>query len=173
MGDFIQQVLFSDFMILGLVGMVILIITIWSNSLKEYPGYLLGWLVGIFLIVMISTLLPPPPALVESAVPVVPTPSTITFFGLIIPSIFGLGLGFGLLYGIRLGAYGNSRVGRALTVAALMSFSLTAGYVLLRSSTADRWGLAVFALTFAIGALFNFILTRGSAARGNNLTSRI
>lgn len=172
MGDFIQQVLFSDFMILGLVGMVILIITIWSNSLKEYPGYLLGWLVGIFLIVMISTLLPPPPAPIEGTVPVT-TPSTITFFGLIIPSIFGLGLGFGLLYAIRIGAYGNSKVGRALTVAALMSFSLTAGYVLLRSSTADRWGLAVFALTFAIGALFNFILTRGSAARGNNLTSRI
>ncbi len=158
MGDLLQQILLSDIAVIGLMGLVIILITAWARSLGEWAGYILGWLVGIFFILMLLTLLPPPiPA--DPNVPAQPT--QITFWGLIVPSFFGLIIGFGLLFFIRLSGSSDSRIRRALTVAALMSFTLVTGYLVLRSSIPDRMGLAFFILAFAIGALINFILTRG------------
>ncbi len=168
LGNLIEQILFSDFTVFMLLGLAVLIITGWARTLREWPGYLLGWLVGIFFIIMLSTLFP------YRAIPVDPTApavqSSLTFFQLIIPSILGLFIGFGLLFVIRIGGNSDMRVGRALTVAGLLSFTLTAGYLILRSPISDRWGLAVFALTFSIGALLNFIFSRGTA---RNIATRI
>lgn len=160
--DILQQILFSDFVIIGLIGVVIILITVWAQRLSEWAGYILGWLVGIFLILVLITLLPVAPPTDPTLAPV---PARLTFFELIIPSFFGLLFGFGLLFVLRIGGYSDSRIRRAFTVAALMSFTLVSGYLLLRSSIQDRTGLAVFVLTFAIGALLNFILTRGMSAR--------
>jgi hypothetical protein len=169
LGNLIQQILFSDFTVFALLALAVLVITGWARTLREWPGYLLGWLVGIFLIIMLSTLFPYPTiAPVDPTAP--PVQSSLSFFQLIIPSIFGLIVGFGLLFVIRIGGNSDMRVGRALTVAGLLSFTLTTGYLILRSPITDRWGMAVFALTFAIGALLNFIFTRGTA---RNVASRI
>ena len=161
MGNLIQEILFSDFTIFALLGLAVLVITGWARLLREWAGYLLGWLIGIFFILVLSTLFPYP------TIP--PVQSSLTFLQLIVPSILGLIVGFGLLFVIRIGGNSDMRVGRALTVAGLLSFTLTAGYLILRSQISDRWGLAIFALTFAIGALLNFIFTRGTA---RNLVSR-
>jgi len=161
LGNLIQEILFSDFTIFALLGLAVLVITGWARLLREWAGYLLGWLIGIFFILVLSTLFPYP------TIP--PVQSSLTFLQLIVPSILGLIVGFGLLFVIRIGGNSDMRVGRALTVAGLLSFTLTAGYLILRSQISDRWGLAIFALTFAIGALLNFIFTRGTA---RNLVSR-
>jgi len=169
LGNLIQEILFSDFTIIAMIGLAILAITGWARVLREWAGYLLGWLAGIFFILVLSTLFPlpiaPPPG-----TPVAPVQNTLTFFELIIPSILGLIVGFGVMLAIRLVGTSDLRVWRALIVAGLLSFALTAGYLLLRTNIADRWGLAVFALTFAIGALLNFIFTRGAS---RNLVSGI
>jgi hypothetical protein len=141
------------------MAVVIAIISSWAYSLREGPGYLLGWLVGIFLILVLATLIPyvpPPPNLTGQ-----PPANPLTFGELIIPSFLGLISGFGILLVVRVGGYSDSRIRRALTVATLMTFTLVTGYIVLRSSVDERMGLAVFILTFAIGALVNFILTRG------------
>ncbi len=157
--NIIQQILFSDFVVFALMALVVAIISSWAYSLREGPGYLLGWLVGIFLIVVLATLFPYVAPPVDSLGQPVPNP--LTFGQLIIPSFFGLIFGFGILLIVRLGVASDSRIRRALTVATLLSFTLVTGYVILRSSIDQRMGLAVFILTFAIGALINFILTRG------------
>ncbi len=169
MGDLITQILFSDFTVFALLMLAVLVITGWARTLREWAGYLLGWLIGIFFIIVLSTLFPyPVVAPIDPAAPAVQT--SLNFFQIIIPSILGLLVGFGLLFVIRIGGNSDMRVGRALTVAGLLSFTLTAGYLILRSPIGDRWGLAVFALTFAIGALLNFIFTRGTA---RNIASRV
>jgi hypothetical protein len=169
LGNLIQDLLFSDFTMIALIGLAILAITGWARALREWPGYLLGWLAGIFFILMLSTLFPLPIA-PPVGTPVPPVQNTLTFFELIIPSILGLIVGFGMLLVMRLGGASDFRVWRALIVAGMLSFVLTAGYLILRTNIADRWGLAVFALTFAIGALLNFIFTRGAS---RNLVSGV
>jgi hypothetical protein len=154
----IQQILFSDFMVFALLALVIALISSWAYSLREGPGYLLGWLVGIFLILVLSTLFPYSAPVTNPAA--APVANPLTFGELIIPSFLGLVSGFGILLVVRVGGDSDSRLRRALTVATLMTFTLVTGYVILRSSIEDRMGLAVFILTFAIGALVNFILTR-------------
>jgi hypothetical protein len=162
LGNLIEQLLFSDFTVFAMLALAVLVITSWARTLREWAGYLLGWLVGIFLILVLSTLFPYPTiAPIDPVAP--PVQTSLNFFQLIIPSILGLIIGFGLLFVIRIGGNSDMRVGRALTVAGLLSFTLTAGYLILRNPVSDRWGLAVFALTFAIGALLNFIFTRGTA----------
>ena len=145
-------------MIFLLMGVALLIITGWALSLREMPGYLLGWLVGIFLIIVIGTLAQPQMPMEDPNFVV-----TLSFFGIVLPSAFGLALGFGVLLAARVGGGSSSRVARALTVAVLVSFTLVTSYLLLLSAPAFRIMLAIFALTFAIGALFNYILMRGSA----------
>jgi hypothetical protein len=162
LGNLIEQILLSDFTVFALLALAVLVITNWARTLREGAGYLLGWLIGLFLIIVLSALFPY--AVVAPIDPAGPTVQrSLTFFQLIIPSIFGLFIGFGLLFVIRIGGNSDRRVGRALTVAALLSFTLTTGYLILRNPVSERWGLAVFALTFAIGSLLNFIFTRGTS----------
>lgn len=157
--NILQQILFSDFVVFALMALFIAIISSWAYSLREGAGYILGWLVGIFLIIVLATLFPyvPPPTDTLGQ----PAPNPLTFWQLIIPSILGLISGFGVLLVVRVGGYSDSRIRRALTVATLMTFTLVAGYVILRANVNERIGPAVFVLTFGIGALVNFILTRG------------
>ncbi|MBZ0293618.1 MAG: hypothetical protein K8L99_13710 [Anaerolineae bacterium] len=156
MGELIQQVFLSDFMIFVLMGLILLLLTGWMVSLREFAGYALGWLVGIFLIIMLSTLMAPDPLPVDAVAPTV----TIDFLTLMVPSALGLAVGFGVLFLSQLGGYSNSRAIRALTIAALVSFTLVMWYLLLRSTLQTRVLVAIFVLTFAIGGLFQFILSR-------------
>jgi hypothetical protein len=166
--NIIQQILFSDFMIFAVTGVVVILISVWAYSLREGPGYVLGWLVGIFFILVLATLfpyVPPPPGSSSQNVAF-----TLTFGQIIFPSFLGFILGFGTLLVVKVGGYSDSRIQRALTVASLMSFTIVAAYIILRSSVSDRFGLAVFVLTFAIGALMNFIFSRSMS---RSFTSRV
>ncbi len=160
MGLFLQEILLSNFMVIVVTIIMVVIISVWAFRQREYAGYLLGWLAGIFLMLLLTTLTPPAPVS-DPNLPPAPPPS-LSFLGLLFPSVVGLVLGFGALILTRLGAASDSRVGRALTVALLMSFTLAAGYIILLTTAALRASLAIFALAFAIGALINFILTRST-----------
>jgi hypothetical protein len=75
---------------------------------------------------LFTTLTPPAPLPDPNAPPAVPT---LTFFGLLFPSALGFVFGFGALMLTRLGAEADSRIGRALTVAVLMAFTLALGHL--------------------------------------------
>lgn len=160
MGQFLQSVILSNFMVVAVTLIMLAIITMWAFRQREYAGYLLGWLAGIFLMLLLTTLTPPAPP-TDPNLPPEPPP-VLTFFGLLFPSLLGLVFGFGALALTRLGAASDSRVGRALTVAVLTSFTLASGYLILLTTSAQRASLAIFALAFAIGALTNFIFTRSA-----------
>jgi hypothetical protein len=146
---------------------------VWANSLGEYPGYILGWLIGIFFIIIFSTLAPPaeqlPPDLVVEAQD---TAQPLTFLAVLLPSIIGLASGFGALMLMRVGQSSSSRVGRSLMIAGMMGLTLGGGYLMLLTDRSTRMLIAIFVLTFAIGALLNFIISRGVTASSRPSSSR-
>lgn len=160
MGAFLQSILLSNAMVILVTLIMLVIISVWAFQQREYAGYLLGWLAGIFFMLLLTTLTPPAPP-VDPNLPQPPLPA-LSFFGLLFPSILGLVFGFGALALTRLGTASDSRVGRALTVAVLVSFTLASGYLILLTTSAQRASIAVFALAFAIGALINFIFSRST-----------
>ncbi|HEX2908581.1 MAG TPA: hypothetical protein VHO69_17045, partial [Phototrophicaceae bacterium] len=160
MGAFLQSLLLSNFMVVTITMVMLVSISVWALRQQEYAGYLLGWLAGIFLMLLLTSLVPaPPPA--DPNTPL-PPPATLSFFGLIFPSALGFVFGFGALILTRMGRSSDSRIGRALTVAVLVSFTLALGYLILLTTADQRASFAIFALAFAIGALTNFIFSRSS-----------
>ncbi len=157
--DLIQDVLLSNVMIfIAMVGALALV-TGWAFRMREFPGYILGWLVGLFFMVALSVILPAPdPILAEAQYS-----EGLNFFGLILGSGLGLTMGFGVLMLARFGASstGSARVGRSLTVALLVAITLIASYLMLVSTLTTRMSIAVFVLTFGIGAMVNYIFSRG------------
>lgn len=159
MGDFLLNVVLSNVVIFIVMGIVLVMLTNWALRLREIPGYILGWLVGIFIIILMTVLSP------SSQVPVtdpgVSAPVELSFLGVIIPSFIGLVLGVGVLSLVRFGGNTPSRIGRALTIAVLVTITLVSAYLMLQSFLAGRLSIAIFLLTFGIGALIHYIFTRG------------
>lgn len=159
MGNLFQEVFLSNVMIFLVMGFIMLLVTGWAFSLREYAGYILGWLTGVFLIIVLSTLIQPVPTSEFEAFDVASV--EIDFLSLMIPSALGLVVGFGLLMLIRSGGYSDSRVRRAITMAITVTIVLVSWYLMLQTYAGTRVLIAVFLLTFAIGGMLSFILTRG------------
>ncbi len=160
MGSVFQEVFLSNIMIFLVMGFIMLLVTGWAFSLREVAGYILGWLLGVFLIIVLSTLLPAGEPMNEFDT-LASQPVQLDFIALIIPSGFGLAMGFGLLTLIRGDGYNASRMRRALTIAIIVTIVLVAWYLLLLSGYQVRLLIAVFLLTFAIGGVTSFIMSRG------------
>jgi multisubunit Na+/H+ antiporter MnhE subunit len=103
-----------------------------------------------------------PSAEVPITDPLVSAPVELTFLGLIIPSFIGLILGIGVLTLVRFGSNTPSRIGRAITIAVLVTITLVSAYLMLQSALSGRLSIAIFLLTFGIGALVHYIFTRGT-----------
>ncbi len=160
MGDFLLNVVLSNVVIFIIMGIVLVMLTNWALRLREIPGYILGWLIGIFVIILLSVMSPSAEAVITD--PMVSAPVELTFLGLIIPSFIGLVLGVSVLSLVRFGNNTPSRVGRAMTIAVLLTITLVSAYLLLQSALAGRLSIAIFLLTFGIGALIHYIVRRGT-----------
>lgn len=163
MNDLLLGVFLSDFMIFVLMGLLGLMLTIWAFSVKEYAGYALGWLVGIFLIIVLSTLFPrieaaDLPAETDVGLPV------LGFFSVVVPGGFGIAVGFALMMLIGTARSSSRGMVQALTIAILVTINLVSGYLMLLTIQAVRLTIAIFVLAMAIGALSQFILTRYTAS---------
>ena len=171
MGQMLQDIFLGNFMIVLVTIGVLLMVTLWSWRIREFPGYILGWLVGIFMVILLSTLWqdssPPVDSLPDSG------PTGLDFLTLIFVSAVGLIAGFGALMLIKGGSATSSRVQRSLTIASLVSLPIIGSYLLLLSDHGMRLMLAAFLLAFSIGALLNFILMRGMPPRSAYVADNI
>lgn len=161
MGEFLQSILLSDFMIFVVMGVIGLIITFWAFSAREYAGYALGWLVGIF-IVMLFTSLFPRGDIQTTADDIATNAPGLTFFSIVIPGMIGVGIGFGTLSLISLARNTTRSKVKALVIALLLSLTLSSGYLMLLTTQSVRLMIAIFILAVAIGALFQWIIARRS-----------
>ena len=127
MGEFLQNVVLSDITLFLLMGLLLLLVTNWAYSMREYAGYLLGWLIGILLILIISVFFVgrDPADVTDATAQVIIGPAI--FMGIMLASMLGFGVGFMTLALSRDDRAGSSRVGRALTIAISTSLTIGAG----------------------------------------------
>jgi hypothetical protein len=152
MYDIFQDVFLSPFLFfIVMIGMMIAL-TVWAFRLQEYAGYILGWLVAIFVIVVWATVTGGQPSGVEEEAAQIQTEDVrLSLFAVAVPSLLGLLGGFGTLFVMR--EFSGSRTWRSATIALLTWLLVMTIYFLLSSSALVSRLVGIFALAFAIGAL--------------------
>ena len=160
MGQLLQQILLSDAFLFLILGVVMLLISSWAFRIKEYAGYVLGWLLGFLLMIIMS-------AFSFQATPEIDSglwaPAPAFLMGMIVAALVGVVLGFAATSLLRANSYTESRIKRGLAVAITTSYSLSAGYFMLITDHSTRLVVAIFVLALAVGAMVNYILSRRSA----------
>jgi hypothetical protein len=159
--DFFQSILISDFTLFIVMGVFLLIVTSWAFRWQEYPGYILGWLSGIVVIIFLSILFPQPSGEAEVA----ELPSRTSALVALLPTAFGMVLGFGVMQMIKAGGRSASAVSRSLLIAGLVVLILSLWYLMALTRGEARLNIALFLLTFFIGMLFNFVISRRTVTR--------
>jgi hypothetical protein len=159
MGEFMQSIILSDVMMFFLVGVMMILITSWAYSRREYAGYLLGWLIGLLAMIILSVFSIGSTTDDLSAVAQVDVfRDPVVMVGLLFASTLGVGMGFLVMSLAR--EEMQSRVRRSLTIALATSFTLASGYLLIITARPFRLVIAVLVLGLAIGALLSFVLAQ-------------
>jgi len=162
MAELLQNIILSDITLFLIIGLMMVLITTWAFSMREYAGYLLGWMIGFLFILLISAFFvgqePPSPSAVQYIGPAV-------FFGLVVTACIGLIVGFVILAFMQATSADEPGVTRAFIVAISTSFTLASGYLMIMAAFSFRLMIAAFVLAVAIGGLFNFIRLRQRARR--------
>jgi hypothetical protein len=160
--DFFQSVLISDITLFLVMGTFLLIVTSWAFRWQEYPGYILGWLTGIVVIIFLSILFPQPSEVSAEASDL---PSRTDALIALLPTAFGIVTGFSVMQLIKAGGRGASAVSRSLLIAGLVVLILSLWYLMLLTRGEARLNIALFLLTFFIGMLFNYVISRRTVTR--------
>lgn len=162
----VEGIFLSDFMIFVLLSAMLLAMTWWAFRAGELAGYALGWLVGIFLVVVYSALFGETAVTVDEIANAEPV--QLTMLSVTGASLLGLVGGFAILLFVQLPNPFPLAQRRALTVALLTAMVLIGLYILSSSDEYTRKTLGIFSLAFGIGLLVNIVLNGGTAgARGN------
>jgi hypothetical protein len=165
MGEILQSFILSEFMMFFVVGVMMILITSWAYSRREYAGYLLGWMIGFLAMIILSVFSIGSPTDNFSAITAIDVfRDPAVMVGLLFGSTMGVVIGFVVMMLARDEYETQSRVRRSLTIALATSFTLTSGYLLVITARPFRLVIAVLVLGMAIGALLNFVL--GQRTRG-------
>ncbi len=166
MVQFIQQFFLNPFLIFIILMAVFIVVSIWAiRRRQEYIGYGLGWLIGVFGMVIYG-------ALVGDAEPVAQAEPVMekgmNILQVTIPSILGMGLGawtMSLVVQSR-----KTGMLRSIIVAFLTALSLWLVFFLLVSAPypPTQRMLGLFAWAFGIGALTMMAILRQG---GTNIPS--
>ena len=148
----IESIFLSDVLIFLIVLAMLGVVTSWALRQREYPGYVLGWLVAIFFVIVYNSLpgaeVAPPPEDEENV--------SLSFLSILMTSLCGLLVGFAVLLFVRL--RGRSRTQRGVTIALLTSSLIIMMFFLSLSGEETRRVIGIFSLAFAIGALVTIVI---------------
>jgi hypothetical protein len=161
--QFIQQFFLNPILIFFILIVAFVVVSVWSiRQRQEYIGYGLGWLIGLFGMVIYGALVGDNEA-VAQADPI--TETAMNVLQVTIPSIIGIGLGawtMSLVVQSR-----KTGMLRSIIVAFLTALSLWLVFSLLVSApypTTQRM-LGLFTWAFGIGALTMIAIARQGSAR--------
>lgn len=166
MVQFIQNLFLSPFLIVIVLGIVFLALSWWSlKRRREYIGYGLGWLIGVFGMVVYGALVGEPDPVAQGAIDFT---VTLNLFQVLFPSFIGISLGAGAMSLVR--STDNKGVQNSIVVAMLTALSLWVLFLMLVSSTfpATQRMIGLFALAFGIGALTMMAIFRQSPRKASD-----
>lgn len=149
--QFLQTLFLSDLLIFVVLTGALLFLTRRAIATQELAGYGLGWLVGLFLLVVYSSTGAQPTFNVQNLEASV----TLTWFQVLMPTLCGGGLGLALLYIISLTRTGRPRT---LMMAAFTALNVTLLFLMFIADSETRRMIGIFALAFAICAAFVIVL---------------
>lgn len=156
--DLIEDILLSDLLIVLVLLGLLIAVSRWALSTREYPAYALGWLIGIFFIVIYRALSGDDTADVQDTAEA--TESTLSFLGAFIPGILGIFSGLGVMFVIRRFAQ-ETGTGKSIAVAISTSILIIILFLLATAGETTRQVVSILALGFAIGALSAYVLKLG------------
>ena len=151
--QFIQSLVLSDALIFIILGVVYASLTVWAlRTLREYIGYALGVLVALFFVVIYSSL---GVGHISDG-----TDATLNFFQVICPAILGFGVGGVTLFLLRM-LQGLQGARTSMMIAFFTALNLTLIFLMFVQGPVARRMIGLFALAFAIAALFTLALLQG------------
>jgi len=160
MVQFIQNFFLSPFLILLILFVVFVVLSWWAlYRRREYIGYGLGWLIGVFAMVVYGALVGDPEPIAQVAVP---TETTLNILQVIFPSIIGIGLGIVAMWMVNQTRYRG--VQKSIVVALLTAMSIWVLFLMIVSAAypITQRMIGLFALAFSIGAVSMFAIARQS-----------
>jgi len=160
--DLIEAIILSDFLIFIVFSIMLGAVTLWTLRENEYLGYALGWLVGIFFIVIYVSVTGDPTATEAVEEAAEDTETRLELFAVMLPAFLGLLFGFGVLFIVKM--YSGSGTRRSLVIAVLTAILVGVLFFLATADDYARRLIGIFALAFAIGSLTTMVLGIGSKA---------
>ncbi|MCU0513862.1 MAG: hypothetical protein MUE40_14985 [Anaerolineae bacterium] len=158
LADFLRELFLSPVLVLLVLVALFAALSYWSLSiLREYPGYALGWLVGLFFVVVYVSLGTAPDPDTNRNV-------TLNVFQVICPGLVGILLGGILMLVLRLGNSYSAM--RGLKVAGMTALGVVLLFLMFMVNVATQRMIGIFALAFCIAALGGVVVFRGTAAAG-------
>lgn len=159
MVQFIQNFFLSPFLILLILFAVFAVLSWWAlRRHKEYIGYGLGWLIGVFAMVVYGALVGDPEPVAQAT----PVETTLNIFQVVLPSIIGITIGILAMWMVNQTRYRG--VQKSIVVALLTAMSIWVLFLMIVSTaypTTQRM-IGLFALAFAIGAVSMYAVFRQS-----------
>jgi hypothetical protein len=157
MFEFLRDILSSDILVFGAMFAVFVYLSRQALMSREYTGYGLGWLIGLFFIVVYSATLPDQPFntnLTESV--------RLSFFQVLLPTVCGIVIGIGLLILVGLAQHAPRQF--TLLTAVVTAVNITLIFVLFVSESDARRQIGIFALAFAISAIVTSVIAGGGGS---------
>ncbi len=153
----IEDVVLSPILIFLAFATMLLLITRAAFSNREVPGYILGWMIGIFFIIIYQSITGG-----ETEAEVVEeTPQQLSFLAVVVPSMLGLLAGFGSIAFLGVVLRGRVRRSAAVTIITALLIIVLFLVITLSESTVRLFG--IFALAYGIGILSTIVFSGRSA----------
>lgn len=146
----LQDIILSQALIIVALAAVFFVISRWALTvLREYPGYALGWLMGLFFIIVRVSVggseVQPDDAL-----------TYLNGFQVFIATLFGLLVGAGILLALRFGMKHARAV--ALQVATYTALNIILIFLVAISNPIFQKMIGIFSMAIGIATLFAMVL---------------
>lgn len=146
-----QEIFLSQWMVLILLFLAFLFVSWWAlNRLREFPGYALGWMFGLFFMLVYGSLGDPTTDNLSAA------DANLNLFQVILATFFGLVFGGMVLGGLRFGMRYARVV--ALQVAAYTGLNLVLLFLTVIEGPITQRMIGIFSLAFGIATIFLLVL---------------
>lgn len=147
----VMEVLLSKWIVFIMLLVAFAFVSRWAlQNLHEYAGYALGWLVGLFFILVYVSL---GGGSLDSSVDV---NATLSFFNVFLSTLFGVAFGGVVMIGLRFGM--RYARGVALQVAFYTALCVILMFLVFAGGTLASRSIGIFALAFGIATLFAVVI---------------